>query len=47
MQSVAGTAVLVDIAKDLAVGLAITAREDLEALAGLERTITGDQLHTA
>jgi len=46
-QNVAGTAVLVGIAKDLAVGLAIIAREDIEALVGLERTITGDRLPTA
>ena len=43
----AGTAVLVGIAKDLAVGLAITAREDIEALEALERTITGDRLPIA
>jgi len=47
MQNVAGTEVLVGIAKVLAVGLAITAREDIEALVGPERTITGDRLPTA
>jgi len=47
MQNVAGTGVLVGIAKDLPVGLAIIAREDIEALEGLERTITGDRLPTA
>jgi len=47
MQNAAGTAVLVGIAKDLTVGLAITAREDIEALAGPERTITGDRPPTA
>jgi hypothetical protein len=41
MQNVAGTAVPVGIAKDLVVGLAIIAREDIE------RTITGDRLLTA
>jgi len=44
---VAGTGVLVGIAKDLAVGQAIIVREDIEALVDLERTITGDRLPTA
>jgi len=45
MKNEAGTAVLVGIAKELAV--AILVREDIEALAGIATTIIGARLPTA
>jgi len=45
MKNEAGTAVLVGIAKKLAV--AILVREDIEALAGIATTIIGARLPTA
>jgi len=47
MQNVAGTAVLVGIAKELAVDPAILVREDIEALAGIATTIIEARLPTA
>jgi len=47
MQNEAGTAVLVGIAKELAVDPAILVKEDIEALAGIATTIIGAQLPTA
>jgi len=47
MKNEAGTAVLVGIAKELAVDPAILVREDIEALAGIATTIIEARLPTA